>query len=47
MESDDDDIDSVLEDDIDDVYEEKKIIKDLKSTLKVADEDSADTDDDV
>ncbi len=45
--SDDDDIDSVLEDDIDEVYEEKKITKDLKSTLKVADEDAADTDDDV
>jgi hypothetical protein len=47
VESDEDDIDSVLEDDIDEVYEEKKIIKDLKSTLKVADEDAADTDDDV
>jgi hypothetical protein len=43
----DEDIDTVLEDDIDDVYEDKKIIKDLKSTLKVADEDSVDTDDDV
>lgn len=43
----DDDIDTVLDDDINDVYEEKKIIKDLKSTLKVADEDSADADDDV
>jgi hypothetical protein len=29
------------------VYEEKKIIKDLKSSLKVADEDAADTDDDI
>ncbi|MEN8244808.1 MAG: hypothetical protein ABFS43_07890 [Thermodesulfobacteriota bacterium] len=47
VESDDDDIDSVLEDDIDEVYEEKKIIKDLKSTLKVADENAADTDDDL
>jgi len=47
VESDEDDIDSVLEDNIDEVYEEKKIIKDLKSTLKVADEDSADTDDGV
>jgi len=45
--SEDGDIDAVLEDDIDEVYEEKKIITDLKSTLKVADEDSADADDDV
>jgi hypothetical protein len=47
VESDEEDIDSVLEDDIDEVYEEKKIIKDLKSTLKVADDDAADTDDDL
>jgi len=47
VESDDDDIDSVLDDDIDEVYEEKKIIKDLKSTLKVADDDAVDTDDDA
>ena len=47
VESDEDDIDSVLEDDIEEVYEEKKIIKDLKSTLKVADDDSAETDDDI
>jgi len=59
VESDDDDIDSVLDDelddeldddlddDIDEVYEEKKILKDLKSTLKVADDDAADTDDDL
>ena len=46
VESDDEDIDSVLEDDIGEVYEEKNI-KDLKSTLKVADDDAADTDDDV
>lgn len=46
IESDDDDIDSVLEDDIEEVYEDKKIIKDLKSTLKVADDDAAETDDD-
>lgn len=44
VESDEDDIDSVLEDNIDEVYEEKKIIKDLKSTLKVADDDAGDTD---
>lgn len=51
VESDDGDIDSVLdggiEDDIDEVYEDKKIIKDLKSTLKVADDDGVDTDDDI
>jgi hypothetical protein len=47
VESDDEDIDSVLEDDIEEVYEEKKLIKDLKSTLKVADDDGADTDDDI
>ena len=47
VESDDDDIDSVLDDDIEDVYEEKKIIKNLKSTLKVADDDAADSDDDM
>ena len=43
----DDDIDTVLGDDIEEVYEKNKIIKDLKSTLKVADEDSADTDDNI
>lgn len=47
MDTDDDDIDSVLEDDINEVYEEKKSIKDLKSTLKVADDDSVDMDDDA
>jgi len=47
VESEEEDIDSVLEDDIGEVYEEKKIIKDLKSTLKVTDEDAADTDDDI
>ena len=51
VEGDDGDIDSVLdggiEDDMDEVYEEKKITKDLKSTLKMADEDAADADDDI
>ena len=47
VDSDGDDIDSVLEDDIEDVYEDKKIIKDLKSTLKVADDDAAEADDDI
>ena len=51
VESDDGDIDSVLdggiEDDMDEVYEEKKVIKDLKSTLKVADDDAAAADDDI
>jgi hypothetical protein len=46
VESDDDDIDAVLEDDIGEVYGEKNI-KDLKSTLKVADDDVAETDDDI
>ena len=47
VESDENDIDSVLDDNIDEVYEEKKIIKDLKSTIKVADEDGNDTDGDM
>ena len=47
VESNEEDIDSVLDDDINEVYEEKKIIKDLKSTLKVADDDAADTVDDA
>lgn len=47
VDSDEDDIDSVLEEDIEEVYEDKKIIKDLKSTLKVADDDAADTDEDI
>jgi len=47
VESEEEDIGSVLEDDIGDVYEEKKSFKDLKSTLKVADEDAGDTDVDI
>jgi NAD(P)H-dependent flavin oxidoreductase YrpB (nitropropane dioxygenase family) len=47
VESEEEDIDAVLDDDIGEVYEEKKVIKDLKSTLKVADEDAGDTDDDI
>ena len=46
LDADEEDIDDLLEDDIDDVYEDKKIIKDLKSSLKVADDESVDTDDD-
>ena len=45
VDADSDDIDDLLEDDIDDVYEDKKLIKDLKSSLKVADDESVDTDD--
>jgi hypothetical protein len=41
------DIDDILEDEIDDVYEDKNMIKDLKSSLKVADDESVHTDDDV
>lgn len=45
VESEDEDIDTVLEDEIPEVFDDKKSIKDIKSTLKVADEDSVDTDD--
>jgi len=47
IDADDEDIDTLLEDEIDDVYEDKKLIKDLKSSLKVADDESANTQDDV
>jgi hypothetical protein len=47
VDSDEDDIDSVLEEDIEAVYGDKKSIKDLKSSLKVADDDAADTDEDL
>jgi hypothetical protein len=40
-------LDDLLEDEIDDVYEDKKMIKDLKSSLKVADDESVDTEDDI
>ena len=43
VEADAEDIDDLLEDEIDDVYEDKKLIKDLKSSLKVADDESVDT----
>jgi len=47
IDADEEDIDDLLEDDIEDVYEDKKLIKDLKSSLKVADDDSVDTEGDV
>jgi len=47
VDADSEDIDELLEDEIDDVYEDKKLIKDLKSSLKVADDDSIDTDEEV
>jgi len=45
IETDDGDIDALIDEDIEDDYEDKKIIKDLKSSLKVADDDSVETDD--
>ncbi len=47
IDADEEDIDDLLEDEIDDTYEDKKLIKDLKSSLKVADDESADTEGDV
>jgi len=47
IDADEEDLDDILEDEIDDVYEDKKLIKDLKSSLKVADDESVDTEDDV
>jgi hypothetical protein len=47
IDSGEEDLDELLEDEIDDVYEDKKLIKDLKSSLKVADDESANTEDDV
>ena len=41
------DLDDLLTDEIDDVYEDKRLIKDLKSSLKVADDESVDTEEDV
>lgn len=47
LSADEENLDDLLEDDIDDVYEDKKIIKDLKSSLKVADDESVDPDDET
>ena len=38
------DVDDLLDDSIDDDYEEEGVIKDLKTSIKVAEDDSADTD---
>ena len=45
--ADEEDLDDLLEDEIDDDYEDKRLIKDLKSSLKVADDESVDTEEDV
>lgn len=47
LNADAEDLDDLLEDDIDDVYEDKKIMKDLKSSLKVADDESVDPEEEV
>ena len=47
IDADEEALDDLLEDEIDDVYEDKKLIKDLKSSLKVADDESVDTEDDI
>ena len=47
VDADSEDIDELLDDEIEDVYEDKKLIKDLKSSLKVADDDAIDTDEEV
>jgi len=47
VDTDSEDIDELLDDEIDGVYEDKKLIKDLKSSLKVADDDAIDTDEEV
>ena len=46
VEDDSTNIDELLEDDIDDSYEEKDAIKKIDSSLKIADDDFADVDDD-
>lgn len=46
VEDDSTDIDELLEDDIDDSYEEKDAIKKIDSSLKIADDDFVDVDDD-
>jgi len=47
VDTDSEDIDELLDDEIEDAYEDKKLIKDLKSSLKVADDDAIDTDEEV
>jgi hypothetical protein len=47
VDTDSEDIDELLDDEIEDVYEDKKLIKDLKSSLKVADDDAIEPDEGV
>ena len=47
IDADEEALEDLLEDEIDDVYEDKKLIKDLKSSLKVADDESVDTEEDI
>ncbi len=47
VDADSEDMDELLDDEIDDVYEDKKLIKDLKSSLKVADDDAINTNEEV
>ena len=47
VDTDAEDIDDLLEDEeIEEVYEDKKLIKDLKSSIKIADDEPSDPDDD-
>ncbi len=47
IEAEEEGLDDILDDEIDDDYEDKQLIKNLKSSLKVADDESVDTEEDV